>query len=183
MIFTENKRVKLRAVEPPDAELMYEWENDTAIWLVSNTIMPFSKHIIHKFIENAHQDIFETKQLRLMIDAKDIGSNPVTIGSIDLFDFEPQHQRAGVGILICNKNYRQRGYARGALELLIAYAFNILLLHQLYCNISSDNESSIRLFSSMGFKKIGVKKDWIRLRHGFLNEEMYQLVNKGNHQN
>ena len=85
----------------------------------------------------------------------------ITVGAIDLFDFEPFHQRAGVGILIANKEHREKGMATEALAILIGYAFKTLRLHQLYCSIATNNEPSINLFTKAGFILIGEKKDWL----------------------
>jgi len=35
----------------------------------------------------------------------------ITIGTIDIFEFDPFHKRAGIGILIGNESYRRKGYA------------------------------------------------------------------------
>jgi diamine N-acetyltransferase len=98
-----------------------------------------------------------------------------TIGSIDLFEFEPAHQRAGVGILILD-GFRGKGYASESLELLINYAFETLQLHQLFANISPDNSDSIRLFESKGFHLIGIKKEWNHVHNSWQDENMYQLI-------
>ena len=177
MNILEGKITRLRPVEPSDAELMYRWENDSSIWQMSNTITPFSKHVIKQFIETAHLDIFQTKQLRLMIDKTDVNSME-TIGTIDIFDFEPLHLRAGIGILISDETDREKGFASDALNVLVHYCFNTLMLHQLYCNISSDNISSINLFSKKGFELVGIKKDWIRTPEKWKDELMFQLVNQ-----
>jgi len=174
----ENNIVKLRALEPSDIDLLYKWENDTSIWQVSNSFVPFSRYILQKYIENSHQDIYQAKQLRLMIDIKtDDPDRSKTIGSIDLFDFDPFHKRAGVGILIGDKKNRNKGYASAALDVLINYAFNILNLHQLYCNINADNENSLQLFKKHGFEIVGVKKDWIKCFDGWIGEYLLQLIN------
>jgi hypothetical protein len=49
-----------------------------------------------------------------------------TIGSIDLFDFDHFHGRAGVGILIADPADRKKGYASAALACLVNYAFETL---------------------------------------------------------
>jgi diamine N-acetyltransferase len=36
--------VRLRALEPDDIDLLYDWENNMEIWHVSNTLEPFSKY-------------------------------------------------------------------------------------------------------------------------------------------
>ncbi len=122
-------------------------------------------------------DIYQAKQLRLMIDFNAINTTE-TIGAIDLFDFDPMHKRAGIGILISDIKYRNRGFASEALKLLINYSFTILQLHQLFCYIDSDNKISLRLFEKFRFKVTGEKKDWIKTPEGWKSEYMLQLINK-----
>ncbi len=168
----------LRALEPSDIELLYSWENDSEIWKVSNTIVPYSKYILKKYLENSHLDIYQTRQLRLMIDLKDDKQgNPKSIGTVDLFDFDPYHNRAGVGILIGDKSERKKGFASITLKKLIDYAFHTLQLHQIYCNILTDNKESLSLFQKHGFKLIGEKKEWIKMPGKFMGEYMLQLIN------
>lgn len=174
----ENQVVKLRAPEPSDLELLYVWENNMEIWKVSNTITPFSKFVLKKYIETSHLDIWEAKQLRLIVEAKNKSSLMcVPVGAVDLFDFDPFHLRAGVGILIANKEDRQKGYATEALRLLIRYSFETLQLHQLYCNISYDNSISLQLFQNMGFKIVGTKKEWLKTVNGWQDEIILQILN------
>lgn len=178
MDYLSGRITQLRAIEPNDIDRIYRWENNTDIWQISNTLTPFSRSIIKQFVDNAHLDIFQARQLRLMIDKKE--QNPAeTIGTIDLFDFDSFHKRAGIGILIAEQKDRQQGYASDALDVLIKYCFTILQLHQLFCNISCDNKTSINLFEKKGFKLMGIKKEWILTPKGWIDEQMYQLINSG----
>jgi diamine N-acetyltransferase len=172
----KGKNISLRALEPSDVELLYEWENNSSIWNVSNTLVPFSKFTLEKFVAESHTDIVQSRQLRLMIEHT--GTFPAkTVGAIDLFDFDPIHKRAGVGILINDEADRKRGFACEALELLVNYSFSVLQLHQLYCNIDCDNKPSIKLFEKCNFRITGNKKDWIRSPDGWKNEYFLQLIN------
>ena len=166
-------KINLRALEPEDLNFLYQIENNESFWEVSHTQTPFSKFILKQYLENAHLDIFEAKQLRLIIE-KNSTKNP--IGMIDIFDFNPHHKRAGIGILI-HPDYQQKGFASEALKLLIQYCFLRLNLHQLYANITNTNSQSIRLFEQKKFKKIGVKTDWIFTNGVFKDEILYQLIN------
>ena len=96
---------------------------------------------------------------------------------IDLFDFNPKHKRAGIGILI-HPDFQEKGYAFEALSLLINYTFTHLDLHQLYANITDDNNKSISLFEKNNFVKTGIKKDWIFTNNNYKSEILYQLINK-----
>ncbi|MFO7658228.1 MAG: GNAT family N-acetyltransferase [Bacteroidales bacterium] len=168
----------LRALEPEDIDLLYKWENDESVWKVSNTIAPFSKHILRKYLENAHLDIFEAKQLRLIIDVAGEAGKFKPVGAIDLFEFDPFHNRAGIGILIGEAGERRKGYASAALDKTIEYAFVTLHLHQLFCNIGEDNPESLKLFEKKGFKVAGVKKEWLKTKDGYKDVFFMQMINK-----
>ena len=168
------KDVKLRAFEPEDLELLYKWENNVSYWTLSNTISPFSKYTLKKYVENSHKSIYETGQLRLMIDY--IPDN-ISVGSIDIYDFDPYHLRAGIGILIADEQYRRKGLASMALTCIINYCFKTLQLHQLYCHILSDNKESMQLFGKLGFVQVGVKKEWVKTPDGYIDQHVFQLIN------
>ena len=167
------KKIHLRALEPEDLDFLYTIENNESFWEVSSTQTPFSRFILEQYIVNSHQDIFEAKQLRLII--VDNITN-ISVGMIDLFEFNPLHKRAGLGILIIESE-QHKGFASEAIELLINYCFNQLNLHQLFANITADNIKSLELFKKLNFKKIGVKKEWIFSKGNFKDEILFQLIN------
>lgn len=171
----ENNNIRLRALEPEDLDILYAWENDMSIWYLSNTLTPFSRYTLKKYLKNSGADIYEAKQLRLIIELKN-DSRPV--GTIDLFDFDPFHLRAGIGVLISKKEDRGHGYASEALQLLINYSFQTLGLKQLYCNITEDNPESLKLFIKHGFVITGQKHDWIKKDKTWLTEYFLQLILK-----
>jgi len=168
------QKIYLRALEPSDLELLYQWENNVEIWPVSQTIAPFSKYTLKEFIRYLSQDIYTSKQLRLMVDEK--GSHQ-TVGIVDLFDIDPLNLRAGIGILILPDFCRQ-GYASEALKLIENHAFNRLHLHQIYSNVMMNNEASLRLFTHAGFTVVGIKKEWQLTPQGFVDEVILQKINK-----
>ncbi len=168
----QSTNISLRALEPEDIDYLYKWENDTENWRVSNTQAPFSRFVLEQYIATSHQDIYSVKQLRLMI----CDNENTPVGCIDLFDFEPSHLRAGIGVLIADKSDRRKGYASEALELLIEYCHDTLNLHQLYCNITIDNEPSVLLFQKHGFQITGIKKQWIREAGKFYDELLLQRI-------
>lgn len=172
MITLKGEHIYLRALEPEDLEFIHAIENDETIWEISNTQTPYSKFLIKQYLEEAHRDIYDVKQLRLVIS----NYNDEAIGLIDLFDFDVKNGRAGIGVLIKDTASRSKGSGKEALSLLIKYSFLHLDLHQLYCNISEDNEVSIKLFTNQGFKKIGTKKDWNYVNGSYKNECLFQLI-------
>lgn len=163
----ENENIKLRALEIADIDDLYSIENNTEDWNNGGNIQPFSRHILLKYIENQTEDFYTTKQLRLVIETKE---NKRTIGLIDLYNYEPMHKRAWIGILIVNEE-RQKGFASQALQLIKEYSFDFLQIHQLLSIIKADNENSINLFTKNKFKNCVVLKDYY-----FLKDKYYDAV-------
>jgi diamine N-acetyltransferase len=174
VVTLKGNSVYLRALEPNDLEFIYAVENNESIWEVSNTQTPYSRFLIKQYLKNANQDIYEAKQLRLAI-CKD--QDFPAVGLIDLFDFDPKNNRAGVGILIQNQEERNVGIGTEALGLLIQFAFTQLNLHQLYANIDSENKPSLTLFAKFEFQKIGIKKQWNLVNGKYKDEILFQLIN------
>lgn len=166
--------IHLRALEPEDLDFLYEIENNESIWEVSNTQTPYSKWVLKQYLENAHQDIFEAKQLRLVIVSSESNEK---VGFIDVFDFDAKNSRAGIGIVI-SSTFRNQGIGKETLQLISNYAFTHLNLHQLFANITINNEASLQLFTNFGFEKIGIKKDWTKIQGTFVDEVLFQLIHK-----
>lgn len=201
----EGELIRLRAVEPEDAELLHTWENDPAVWAVSGTTEPFSREQIRRFVERQLRgdDLFRSGQLRLMIETRGAGEgtregtregiregigeragegsgtasqSARTVGTVDLFDYDPLHSRAGLGILIYGPENLRRGYARDAVETLCRYARERLRLHQLWCSVTADNTASLELFRKAGFTKAGTRRDWVWSPEGYLDEILFQKI-------
>lgn len=170
----EDEKILLRKPEPEDLEFLYSVENNPDFWFVSDTKSPFSKWQIKQHIENSIYDIYTNKELRLIIESK---SEKIRLGIIDLFEFDPFNNRAGIGIVIC-KDFQNLNIATSALKLLIEYSFGILNLKQLWCHIDENNTASINLFGSkFNFEKTGTLKSWKRIKDGYLDVFLFQLIN------
>ena len=173
----EDDIVRLRALEPEDLEVLYLWENDSQLWDYGSTLAPYSKFALREYISESRQDIFQTRQLRLMISLK---SEQKAIGTIDLYEFDPMNLRAGVGILLEEK-YRGKGFGVLALQLIQQYAFDFLFLKQLYAFIPKENHASMKLFSSCGYVQTGTLYAWMKNQDSFQDVFFVQLINKKHH--
>ncbi|HEA22433.1 hypothetical protein LCGC14_1120280 [marine sediment metagenome] len=172
MLSLQGANIRLRALEPDDIKFLYELENNEAIWEISGTVTPYSRYILKQYLENAHRDIYEVKQLRLCICDKE----DTVIGLIDLFDFDPKNHRAGLGLVILENGNRNKGVGAEAIRLLTEYGFSTLQLRQLYANVVSGNDASLHLFKKLGFEEIGIKKDWIFSNGVYKDEIMFQKI-------
>ena len=169
----ENENISLRALEPEDLELLYEWENDARNWVFGISLSPYSRFTLEEFIKTASYDIFINKQLRLIIESK---KHKKPAGAVDLFDMDFLNRRTGIGILV-DSAFRNKGIATESLNLISAYVFSILNMRQIYCYISEDNKSSIQLFEKSGFERSGSLKDWIIQQGQWKSVYLYQKLN------
>jgi diamine N-acetyltransferase len=169
----KNKNIKLRALEPLDLDELFDIENDTSLWDISNTRAPYSRELLSKYLEESAKDIYEAKQLRLVVSPVE---SDELIGLVDLFQFEPHHRRAGVGIII-KKEHQGKGIATQAVELMTQYAFKFLGLHQVFAHIPVKNPGSRLLFEKAGFSLSGTLKEWTKDRNGYSDVLIYQLLN------
>lgn len=168
-MYFENDIIQLRAVEPEDLELLYSWENDSFLWVHGNTYSPFSKYAIKQYIAGI-QDIYESRQLRLIIEEK---QNKQAVGTIELYDFDIHNSRIAIGILI-DKKHRRKNFAFQSIRLIDNYVFDYLHLHQIYAYIAESNNASIRLFEKCNYEKKTLLIDWIRQDDKFENVFLFQ---------
>ncbi|WP_310392691.1 GNAT family N-acetyltransferase [Hymenobacter sp.] len=164
--------VHLRALEPDDLEFLFALENDRDLWGVSDTLAPLSRHALREYLAHAAADLYVVRQLRLVV-TTDISS--AAVGVVDLFDYDPLHQRAGVGITILASE-RRHGYAHQALELVKTHARAVLRLHQVYATVGANNTPSLRLFRSAGFRRVGVRRAWLRTSSGWDDAVEWQCL-------
>ncbi len=168
--------VKLRAVELFDVDLLYNWENNLEMQPYGgNPTAPFSKLQLTHFVECNRGDLYSDLQMRLILELVSDKSTEV-VGIVDVFDFEPYHNRAGVGIII-HKSYREQGLAKKALSLLTNYLFTTWGVHQLWAIVATNNLPSIALFEGCNFEKIGIKRDWLKVGSGYQDAVEFQIIN------
>lgn len=146
--------ITLRAVEPADADSLFEMESDPLAGYASEHGAPLSQHLLRRYAENYDADPFRSGQLRLIIE-KD--GKPA--GLFDLFDISARNLHAEVGLYIL-PSLRNQGIATQALQIGIEYCRKHLHLLNLLSKVSTDNASSLRLFKKVGFKEIGTLPSW-----------------------
>ena len=171
MVNYQNQLVILRALEPDDIDFLFDTENDIDLWKYSDRFHPYSKSLLKAYISNADKDVFDTRQIKFTITDKE----QQAIGFLDLFDFEPLHHRAAVGLMISSAE-RGKGYAGAALDLIETYAKEQLQLHQLYACVADENLPSISLFESQSYIMTGKKKDWNFYEGKYHDERIYQKI-------
>lgn len=170
--YFSTERIRLRALEPEDLELLYEMENDPQMWDVTNFSVPYSKYQLKQYIENSESDMFADRQLRLVVVRR---ADDAVLGTVDIFDYVPLHARGEVGIAL-RSEFRGQGYAFEALSLLCDYAFGFLLVKQLTAHVAADNEASLQLFRLCGFQPCGLLREWWRVEGEYKDVVLLQKL-------
>ena len=101
--------ITLRAMEPEDLEVLYTIENDRSLWDMGTSNVPYSRYSLRDYIVHASNDIYVDRQVRLVIE----NSEHQVVGLADLANFDPQHLRAELGLVVL-RQYQRRGYAEAA---------------------------------------------------------------------
>lgn len=163
--------VSLRALEPEDLELIYKVENDTSLWSVGTTNAPYSRFTLSEYITNATGDAFVDRQVRMMI----CNAEGKSVGMVDLMNFNAQHRRAEIGIVIFER-YRHQGFGLAAMFRVFRYAHTVLHIHKLYALVGKTNIYSCRLFDGAGFTEEGTLHDWLFDGDQYQDVIIYQRI-------
>ena len=167
-----NDHITLRALEPTDLDTLYRWENDTALWVVSDTAAPYSREALWHYLKEYTGDIYAQRQLRLMVT---LSADGTPVGTVDFLNFDPLNNRAELGLFIADE-FRGKGLGREALDLLTAYARDHIGLRQLYVFIALDNEACLHLFEDYGFSRVGVLQSWVKRGTSYRDVALLQLI-------
>lgn len=168
----KNDTIELRPLEPTDLDTLYNWENDSTLWVVSDTVAPYSRAALWQYLENYTGDIFAQRQLRLMIT---LAGDGTPVGTIDFLNFDPLNNRAELGLFIAAE-HRGQGLGRQALELLTAYAREHLGLRQLYVFIALDNTVCLKMFEDYGYRRVGIIQSWVKRGSTYRDVALLQMV-------
>lgn len=146
--------IKLRKIEPADLPFLYRWENDASAWADGSNHNPLSQQDLRDYINATTGDIYRDGQLRLIIE-----DEGVTLGCIDLFDFDPRNGRAAIGMYISPEARGKRVGAQ-AVQRLEDYAFGFLHLRFLYAIIATRNTACSALYEHAGYSPSSPLKNW-----------------------
>ena len=153
--------LKLRALEPEDAEMMYEAESDPEAWRYSDYLAPMSLNMLREYAITYDADPFRSGQLRLILE---VDGSPG--GILDLFDISARHLRADTGIYILPA-FRRKGIGTRTLQLAKDYCRERLGLHQLTASVARGNTVALRCYEKAGFSVTGSRPEWLRTPDGF----------------
>lgn len=144
--------ISLRAPETRrDLDRLFRWEQtqkhgyDTP----QDAPAPPTRMDLWAFLNSYRHSLEEQGQMRFMIDSEGDTELAVTVGCIDLCDYDAAAASAYVSIFIA-LSMRRRGYALAALHALAGEARD-LGLKRLLAAVSPDNAPSLALFAAAGY--------------------------------
>ena len=154
MNYWQGKRVRLRGIEPSDAEHFIRWNLDSErarhldfVW------PPTSNASVQAWVEAQSRQKLEHDSFHWVIENHD--GDPV--GSISTHNCTPRYGTFSYGIDVAPEHQRQ-GYAREAIRLVLRYYFEELRYQKVTVPVHSDNEASIRLHEGLGFQREGTHR-------------------------
>lgn len=153
--------MRIRGIEPEDLDLLYTIENDSALWWVGAQTAPVSRFRLREYIVSCEADIYKDEQVRFVIETGNGNDREAkAVGLVDLFNFSPRNRRAELGIAI-TKEAQGKGIAQEAIKEIMAYARDIVGIHQIYAIVPSSNLASQKMLLNIGFQRHAVLKDWL----------------------
>jgi RimJ/RimL family protein N-acetyltransferase len=142
----------LSPIRMEDAEIYAHWFNDM------ETVLYVQPHPNVVNLEKEKE--FISNQLKSgapifgIIDKK----TEKIIGNTSLMDINHVNGTAIFGIVIGEKECRDKGYGTEATKLILDYGFNVLNLHNIMLGVFDFNKRAIASYEKIGFKEIGRRR-------------------------
>ncbi len=166
--FWQGKNVRLRAIEPEDAPIFYEWNLDTrTAQLVDFIRPPQSMTAVKEWAQKQAINRSKNDDVDLVIE----NAGGALVGLIDTHNIDRRVGAFRYGVAV-RPEYRRRGYAAEAIQILIRYMFDELGYQKVNATVYSNNEPSIRLHERLGFVLEGTIRRTVRTG-GRLYDELY----------
>ncbi len=146
----EGKLVRLRAVEPEDAENAFRWMNDREVGRGLMARYPYSLESERDWVRNAVKPL-DFGNARFAVETKD----GVHIGNCGLHGGNAESRRAELGIMIGEKEYWGRGFGTDIMLTLLRFAFAQMNLNKVTLGVFEFNERGLAMYAKLGFVEEG----------------------------
>ena len=154
-------RVRLALLQEDDLEFLHEWKSQVDIsYLTSKAIQHISLEERQRRFTEKIPPIFAIRRI----------ADEQFIGEISLYGFNPKNRSAGVGYFT-GADYRQQGYTKEGLWLLLNYLFEIVGLNKVMADTGAFNQASIALLKSLRFQQDGCLRQH-QLLDGVLHDQL-----------
>ena len=150
----EGKLVRLRAVEPADAERAFKWINDREVTQTLMARYPYSMAFEREWAEGASKEN-SFSEVRFAIETKD----GVHIGITGLHRGRPEDRTCELGIMIGEKDYWSKGYGTDAMMTVLRFAFDQMNLHKVSLGVFEFNYRGQAVYRKCGFVEEGRRRE------------------------
>lgn len=162
----ETTRLKLRLLEPEEAELMVDYVSENrehlASWEPFRSENFFTLEFWQKELRNRQNDFFTGQSARLAIFFKELPIGPI-VGVCNFGEImRGVFQACFLGYSIHYK-YQGQGIMFEALTTAIEFMFDAFKLHRIMANYMPRNERSGRLLKKLGFRVEGYALDYLKI--------------------
>ena len=144
-------KVLLRPIVKSDIIFLNEWKNNKNIYkFLGGGYNPISIDQHEKWIDNII-DMTGSNRRFMIVDVQ----TQVPVGLIGLYAINWVHRTCEVGMFIGEIESRKKGYATEAYILLEKFALSYLNLRKINLKMVSSNDAAFRLWTKLGFTKVG----------------------------
>lgn len=174
MNFWQGKKVRLRGVEPADAETFFRWNLDSEMSRRLEFVWPpVSQARVRNFLEQQSLKTLEGDAFTWVIE----DDKGVAVGTIMTHHCEPQHGTFMYGVHVAREHGR-KGYAAAAIQLVLKYYFEERRYQKATVSVHSYNEASIALHEKLGFRREGTLRRMIYTNGEYFDQLWYGLTRK-----
>jgi ribosomal-protein-alanine N-acetyltransferase len=157
----QGDRVYLTLLQADDLPILHRWKSQIDIsYVTSKAVQPISLEERKRRFQEAIPFIFAIRRI----------TDHQLLGEISLYDLNPKNRSVGVGYFM-GPNYRQQGYTKEGLSLLLNYLFAVVGLNKVMADTGAFNQASIALLQSLGFRQDGCLRQH-QLLDGVLHDQL-----------
>lgn len=162
--------VYLTEVQAPDIRLLHTWFYQANPDLM--TCRPWQQQSLEEWQQRFEQSANSPEAFTFAV--RRVEDNRL-VGRVRYFDFNSRNRAAEIGYLI-GQPFRQQGYAKEALQLMLAYLFEGLNANKVMAQTGEFNTASIALLSSLGFQQEGCLRQHHWINGGFYDDLLFSLL-------
>jgi len=149
----EGRLVRLRAREPEDESLLYQWFNDPEVTQFLSMRYPVSHRTEREFLESQNQPGYGNASFAVVKKA-----DGVLIGGASLAETHPEMRSATLGIAIGDKACWDGGYGTDTMRVLCRFGFEHMNLHRIELEVYALNERARHVYEKVGFRLEGCRR-------------------------
>jgi RimJ/RimL family protein N-acetyltransferase len=142
--------VRLRAMEPSDADALWRWNHDPEVMRWMDEDYPQSlARVQQRMAERSRNDYGD------VLFGIEVRNDATLIGLIRLHGAQPETGIAELDIYLGEKEYWGKGFATDAVRTACRYGFEKMRLHKITLTVVTENEAAHHIYRKVGFVEEG----------------------------